>query len=634
MLINCHSDPPKKESTSKPKPIDRFPLNDDRRTRSLKYFGSDPSTGLVTEMLSADKNIAAKNVSMMKSVKLDQFDQISERMKNSLTKVLELDFLSWIQENSIPPIKSGRHTLIKSPSGTGKTLSYAIPIVDILYQGPQQITRSDGIHVLIIVPTKELAKQTCTVFSQVLKNFNWIQIGAVYGEDKRKSEKSRLRKGINILVCTPGRIHDHLLNTYSLKLNNLKILVIDEADMLLDLGYENKIHQIISELRQRCEILDFKKVQTILLSATLDQRVSKLSFGLLANPVFVDASPSEKVALAHELLSCNSQLSQTVVVVPTKWRFVALIWFLHKILSQDKISKVILFVANIYSVKFFTSALREMFDCYHKFFNKLKVEFFELHGSMEIKERMKIFSGFSQTVTGLLVTTDVAARGLDFKNVSWVVQYDPARCPVDYVHRVGRTARAGKEGSSALFLSPHEVGYLEILIESGMKVEQQYDLPQLSSGWLKQKFGQDSKLKKHAIEDEGSSVHNTLKTLVEGSPDLMHLASKCFTACVKSYASYPKNLKKFFNPRVLHIGHLANSLGLEQAPKNISRTLKDGAAAQILDRKRKMSSRNAPISMNIGKKIVNKVKATPRAISTSEYTSKLMNGPTTKKSKF
>ncbi|KAF1741362.1 hypothetical protein MXB_445, partial [Myxobolus squamalis] len=261
----------------------------------------------------------------MESVEVKDYSGISDRMRNSLINMLEFDFLTWIQENSIPHIRSGKNTLIKSPSGTGKTLSYAIPIIDALASRLPPVCRKDGIFVVVIVPTKELAKQTQNVFNKVLKNFIWIQVGAVFGEDKRKSEKSRLRKGINILICTPGRLHDHLINTKSLDLTGIETLVIDEADMLLNLGYEHKMDQIIQELKLRSNINDLNNVQTILLSATLDQRVNKLCTSVLINPVFIDATPCTKMAIAYQMLSCNAQLQQTLVVLPTKWRFVGLL---------------------------------------------------------------------------------------------------------------------------------------------------------------------------------------------------------------------------------------------------------------------------------------------------------------------
>ncbi|KAF0992674.1 hypothetical protein HZS_7100 [Henneguya salminicola] len=574
----------------------------------------------------------------MESVNIKKYEEISERMKNTLTNMMELKFLTWIQENSIPHILSGKNTLIKSPSGTGKTLSYAIPIIEMLYRQQPRISRKDGVFVLIVVPTKELAKQTITVFNQVLKNFIWIQVGAVFGEDKRKSEKSRLRKGINILICTPGRLLDHLINTQSLDLSKIKTLVIDEADMLLDLGYEHKMNQIISELKNRFNINDVAQFQIILLSATLNRQVNKLCSSVLDNPVFIDATPFKKMAIAYETLSCNAQLVQTVVIIPTKWRLVALVWFIYYILSQNTGSfKIIVFVCSINSVCYYAAILNEIFEYYNKIFIRFDLNIFQLNGDMEIKERMQVFDQFSSCNSGILISTDVAGRGLDFKDVKWVIQFDPARNPVDYVHRVGRTARAGHDGSAVVFLSPHESSYLEVLKESGMEIGKELDLKQLSKFWLAVRQQREYKdISDTIIENEGSSVHTIIKNIVDQSNQIKQLAYKCFTSSVKSYSSYPQNLKKHFNPRVLHIGHLAESLGLSETPKNIGQISREEISEiqKPFDPKKRTFSKTrlelttkGDIKRNAKK--VSNIK--PSVMTVSEYSSSLCSGPVTRK---
>jgi len=179
--------------------------------------------------------------------------------------------------------------LVKAQTGSGKTLAYLIPMVQKLQESTQQTNnfkRAEGTQALILAPTRELSLQIFDVLKQILKPFHWIVPGIVIGGEKRKSEKARLRKGVNILIATPGRLLDHLNNTACFKYDNIKWLILDEADRLLDLGFERDIKNIIT-------IIDKAQTttrQSALISATLREGVKRLATISLNNPIFLDAT--------------------------------------------------------------------------------------------------------------------------------------------------------------------------------------------------------------------------------------------------------------------------------------------------------------------------------------------------------
>ena len=192
----------------------------------------------------------------------------SDLLVACLKQRFSLETATKVQSLSIPPLLSGKDALIKSATGSGKTLAYAIPIVHRLQALVPKIDRALGLHALIIVPTRELALQTFDALNKLLNPYRRIVLGMLVGGEKKKSEKARIRKGLNILVATPGRLLDHLGKTENLKLYRLQWLVIDEADRLYEQGFSAIIAQIIEHIQQKCANLS---IQTVLLSATLSR---------------------------------------------------------------------------------------------------------------------------------------------------------------------------------------------------------------------------------------------------------------------------------------------------------------------------------------------------------------------------
>jgi ATP-dependent RNA helicase DDX31/DBP7 len=387
----------------------------------------------------------------------------------------------------------GSDLLVRSETGSGKTLSYIVPILDCLVRLPNKITRADGTFVVVIAPTRELVVQIVEdVQSITRQGMNWIVPGFLIGGEKKKSEKARLRKGVTILVATPGRLLDHLRTTESFKLQHLSFLVFDEADRLLDMGFEQDVRAITEELKNKSR--SDRVPQTALISATLWDKVMTLASLALSNPVTVnvdqqrleekgkgtkqaksDVAEPEASSYtgkydAEQQFSTPVTLKQNYMIVPCKQRLVVLAAFIQWQMKHK--ARIIVFFSSCAEVDF----------VYALFGAKLKsVAFYKLHGQMNQIDRIKSFTAFrsKHDETGaVLLCTDAAARGLDFPLVKWIIQlrdycfgfnvdlkkqkkkkkkrYDAPPEPKEYIHRVGRTARIGNDGRALLFLMPHE----------------------------------------------------------------------------------------------------------------------------------------------------------------------------------
>lgn len=496
---------------------------------------------------------------------------IGEKLRNNLINHMKLTTLTEIQKLSIPLLLNGQDVMIKSPTGSGKTLCYSIPIIDRLSKASPPINRKDGPMVLILVPTRELALQTVGVITELCKCCISLVPGILIGGEKCKSEKARLRKGVNILVATPGRLIYHLTETSCLDISHLQFLVMDEADQLLELGNREKIDKILELVGKH----NTTKRQSILLSATLNEHIKELVSVSLREPVFVDSQGTNtnsgisatkedgtqdyvvndslaKAAAASTDLITPGTLTQYFITVPGKLRLVCLVVFtLTKILPPKK-SKMIVFTSSKSSVAFLYNAMKvavgEWAECMGSPVEEYNA--FMLHGDMTQQERSKTFEKFKRCDSGLLLCTDVAARGLDIKKVDWVVQYD---CPTQtdsYLHRVGRTARIGESGSSLLFLLPSEVEYVKLLSESSVT------LTEMKVGNVLKKLaeGKGNRL----VEEKAQNLQNKIELAVTESPELNDKAISAYKTYIQSYTTYPKNQKHIFHIKFLHLGHIAS----------------------------------------------------------------------------
>lgn len=488
-------------------------------------------------------------------------------MISNLEKNLHMTKMTSVQKASIPLLIDGKDMLIKSPTGTGKTLVYVIPVVQSLQAITPKIKREDGPYCVVLVPTRELVVQSLTAIQQVLKPFIWIVPGCVTGGEKRKSEKARLRKGINILVATPGRLVDHLQTTQCLKFDNLQFLILDEADRLLDMGFEQELSFILSTIKDQ----SIKKSQTVLLSATLTQGVEKLADITLDNPITIDMTEHDSTALDGDKIEFETptQLKQFCVVVPMKLRLVTLAAFLKQ--NDEPNSKMIVFFTTQDSVDFH----------YRLFTTTLTVEkgrsmaLMKLHGKLSQQERTKIFLDFRDSNNGVLLCTDVAARGLDLPSVNWIVQYNPPASVTDYVHRVGRTARIGSSGQALLFLLPTEVGFLKVLSQQNLRLYEIKIDDILCILSEKQSSRSSKDLDKERFHAVVTSQHLLFEEALNetNNKELKELALTAFCSFIGAYNTFPTSMKSVFHPRNLHLGHLAKSFALRETPTELKQEI-------------------------------------------------------------
>lgn len=472
-----------------------------------------------------------------------------------------------VQTKTIPHVLRGRDVLVKSETGSGKTLAFLLPIIQNMITSGS-VSRTDGTLALILTPTRELSQQIYETLTLVLRRFPFLVAGSITGGEKRKSEKARLRKGVNILVATPGRLLDHLQNTLSFKYDKLKYLVLDEADRLLDMGFEQQVSQILQALDKKKE--DAIVRQTVLVSATINSNVEKLAELTLSDAVFVDADQlSSEETNDDKTFATPHQLVQHFLVVPAKLRLVALTSFLRKEMRSDS-SKIVIFFSTCDAVDFHFKLFEQckwpnMRQTVHEknIFGE-NDGIFRLHGSIAQDQRSATLKHFSSASTGILLCTDVAARGLNLPTVEWIVQYDPPTETRDYVHRVGRTARSGARGRSLLFLLPSETGYLDHLRRhqlnpTALSLEQT-----LLDSAKPHEFLYSKKKTMHDVI--AGELQFRFEKAVVADEKLFAQASQAFHSFVRSYATHSSETKAIFHVRGLHFGHVAKSFALRDTP--------------------------------------------------------------------
>lgn len=333
-----------------------------------------------------------------------------------------------IQMKAIPAILEKKDVLGLAPTGSGKTASYILPVLDLLQS--REYRKSRNIPVLILVPTRELATQV----EGVVKEFNtYLKRGikslAVHGGVSINPQMIKLY-GTEILIGTPGRILD-LLTRHSFQLSELEILVLDEADKILNLGFKEEVDEILSRLPQ--------KRQNLLFSATMEIQVDKWLTKILSNPVRIEA---EKETVTPELISQSAYLVSQEKKGPL---------LRHLITSKDW-----------HQVLVFTSSIRAADNLTVKL-NKNGIQAMAFHGDKSQGARTEALKQFKGGSLRVLVATDLAARGIDIQFLPWVVNYELPRSPKDYIHRIGRTGRAGTEGEAISLISEEDRHHFKVI---------------------------------------------------------------------------------------------------------------------------------------------------------------------------
>lgn len=330
-----------------------------------------------------------------------------------------------IQYKAIPAILNGEDVLGIAQTGTGKSAAFVIPILHLLQK--KRAKDDAGVRCIVMVPTHELALQITDVFKNLGKNTT-LKFTAIIGGTDQDKQIERLNKGTDIIIATPGRVFD-LVNQGHLKIYNSEILVLDEADHMLDLGFYKDIQDLIKYLP--------KKRQTLFFSATIDQKIKKLAYSLVRRPIRIQISPKDPV-------SKNIEHSLSHIDMDHK-RF-----FLERITNTHPESKILVFVRTK------VRAERVM-----KAMERVDIKSVTIHSDKYQDERTKALNLFKNGDVKLLIATDVSARGIDIPNVDYVVNYDMPDKAENYVHRVGRTGRGKLKGYAISFCSPDEKELLE-----------------------------------------------------------------------------------------------------------------------------------------------------------------------------
>jgi len=359
--------------------------------------------------------------------------KISKPIKNAL---LDAGFTkpTEIQLQAFSAIRSGADTVGIAQTGTGKTLAYLIPILMKLSYAQNFDPRA-----LIVVPTRELVLQVCESV-ELLSPYLNIRCEGIYGGVNIKTQMAKLFEGVDLLVATPGRLMD-IYMTRTLKFNNIKTLVIDEADKMMDLGFWPQLNAIFQILPE--------KHQNLLFSATFSETVEKLSNNFLITPKRIEVAPQASAVknIKQEIYHLKNILSKVAMLK-------------HLIKDKEVFNKVMVFTETKKNADRISARLEE----------SMGEEFGVIHSNKTQNTRMKALNNFKEGICRILVASDVAARGLDIEDVSHVINFDIPTNYTEYVHRIGRTGRAEKEGTAISFVNPVEEELIE-QIEDLMKQE-------------------------------------------------------------------------------------------------------------------------------------------------------------------
>eukprot|EP00921_Rhytidocystis_pertsovi_P012674 GHVQ01020604.1.p1 GENE.GHVQ01020604.1~~GHVQ01020604.1.p1 ORF type:complete len:623 (+),score=60.96 GHVQ01020604.1:83-1951(+) len=418
--------------------------------------------------------------------------------------------LTGIQYAAIPQALCDRDVLGEAKTGSGKTLCFIVPILEKLYR--MKWSKDEGLAALVITPTRELAAQIYGVCILAGKCHDF-SAGCIIGGKSIEEENSRINL-LNILIATPGRLQQHMEESPLWDASNLQLLVVDEADRMLDMGFMESVKFIVSQLP--CDR------QTLLFSATLRSAVRQLALiAVKPNPVRVSVD-------AESPSRTPTQLNQVCVVVPLEDKVNTLFSFL----KSHSSSSILVFVSSCKEVRFLHDAFQQL-NC--------GLALMELHGRQCQQKRIAVYEAFKHSKgRSCLISTDLASRGIDFPAVDWVVQMDCPDCVDTYIHRVGRTARFQRGGNGLLLLTPSETTFLKRLQEKRIPVKQIALNPRKSV-----------------------TITGRLQTVLKSQPPLMYLAQRAVVSYLKSIALMRD--KAVFKLEDSSANNFARSLGLPAA---------------------------------------------------------------------
>ncbi len=521
--------------------------------KSKKRKNSDTGAGADDEELETTKNKAKKSKKKSKESKDNEEDTEQEnndvndndsaaKPETSITSTLKKGFFSddhfsslplteatqkaikemghsqmtKIQAKAIPALLAGKDLIGAAKTGSGKTLAFLIPIIELLRKA--KFHTRNGTGAMVLAPTRELAMQIYGVCKELLsdENAGHLTYGLIMGGANRKTESERLRKGVNIIIATPGRLLDHLKNSPGFVTRNMLVFCMDEADRILEIGFEDDLRAIVKMLP--------KERQTMLFSATQTKQVEDLA-RLSINPktaVYVAVEDDTKEATTENL-------EQGYVTCPSDKRFLLLFTFLKK----NKHKKIMVFFSSCNSVKYHAELL-----------NYIDIPVMDIHGRQKQVKRTTTFFQFQKAKSATLLCTDVAARGLDIPEVDWIIQFDPPDDPKEYIHRVGRTARgATGAGRALMFLTPEETGFLRYLQSKAKVTLNEYEFP----------------------TNKVANVQSQLQSLIEKNYYLNRAAREAYRSYLLAYASHSQ--RDIFNVHELDLQAVGLAFGFTTPPR-------------------------------------------------------------------
>ena len=495
-----------------------------------------------------------------------------------------------------PMIAAAGDVIIRSETGSGKTLAYALPLLHhhLVAADAAPIDRATGVLSLVLAPTRELADQVVAVFAQLTRAAAFVVVGAVHGGEDRHREKARLRKGVHVLVATPGRLLDHLQNTASVNVTALDSVVLDEADRLLDMGFERTLTACLRLLPPQVR-------KRVLVSATLTEAVQRLSH-------FALSKERTMVGSTEDRFEVPKGLRQNFVVVPCRARLHTLAAMLLFHLAAGA-TRIVVFVSTADSTELLYTLFSRVRSPFAAKGNKQQtrgfvdlagpdgegvagtasnmpalfetVNFFKLHGNMTQVDRSAVVHAFRNVGAttaggrggGVLFCTDVAARGLDFPQVDWILHYD---VPIDercYVHRIGRTARIGKSGDSMLFLMPQEVPVLDHFAPFVGGRDRFVEKQQSVFLFHLAKLAHTNATA--AWQASAAVLQRQLCATVREDDNLQRMALFAYQSYIRGYATFGREMKRYGVGQAdqLHLGHVASSFAIDATPSDIQRRL-------------------------------------------------------------
>ncbi|XP_057483410.1 DEAD-box ATP-dependent RNA helicase 18-like [Actinidia eriantha] len=451
---------------------------------------------------------------------------LSEPILEALTQS-GFEFCTPVQAATIPLLCGFKDVAVDAATGSGKTLAFVVPLVEILRRSstppkPHQVTG------IIISPTRELSSQIYHVAQPFISTLLNVKAMLLVGGAKVQADMSKIEEeGANLLIGTPGRLNDIMERVDTLDFRNLEILILDEADRLLDMGFQKQINSIISRLP--------KLRRTGLFSATQTEAVEELSKAGLRNPVRVEvraetkslneSSSSQQLASSRtpsglhiEYLQCEAEKKPSQLV---------------DLLIGNKSKKIIIYFMTCACVEYWGVVLPRLAAL--KGFSLI-----HLHGKMKQTAREKALASFTSLSSSVLLCTDVAARGLDIPGVDCIIQYDPPQDPNVFIHRVGRTARLGREGAAIVFLLPKEEEYVEFLRIRRVPLEER------------------------KCSENAPDIIPHIRSAAKKDRDVMEKGLRAFVSYIRAYKEH--HCSYIFRWKELEIGKLGMGFGLLRLP--------------------------------------------------------------------